>query len=72
MAKAGVHIASLDNDKDDVTKIVPEADAKLLGGPIYNAASPSGNGMQTRTFRLPNIPAARVYAFTAKLWEDAE
>jgi len=28
---------------------VPEADAKLLGGPIYSAGS---SGMQTRTFRL--------------------
>jgi general secretion pathway protein D len=39
-------------DVGGVAQVVPEADAKLLGGPIYNAASPSGNGMQTRTFRL--------------------
>ena len=31
------------------TRVVPEADAKLLGGPIYSAGS---SGMQTRTFRL--------------------
>ncbi|NMY72123.1 type II secretion system secretin GspD [Pseudomonas sp. WS 5414] len=29
-----------------------EADAKLLGGPIYSADKPAGNGMLTRTFRL--------------------
>ncbi|MBH3421936.1 type II secretion system secretin GspD [Pseudomonas gessardii] len=39
-------------DVGGVAQVVPEADAKLLGGPIYNAASPGGNGMQTRTFRL--------------------
>jgi len=39
-------------DVGGVAQVVPEADAKLLGGPIYNAASPAGNGMQTRTFRL--------------------
>lgn len=39
-------------DVGGVAQVVPEADAKLLGGPIYNSASPSGNGMQTRTFRL--------------------
>ncbi|MBJ2243174.1 type II secretion system secretin GspD [Pseudomonas sp. MF6768] len=39
-------------DVGGVARVVPEGDAKLLGGPIYNAASPSGNGMQTRTFRL--------------------
>ncbi|MFO2465990.1 type II secretion system secretin GspD [Pseudomonas sp. 15FMM2] len=39
-------------DVSGVAQVVPEADAKLLGGPIYNAANPSGNGMQTRTFRL--------------------
>ncbi|SDU91976.1 type II secretion system secretin GspD [Pseudomonas mucidolens] len=39
-------------DVGGVAQVVPEADAKLLGGPIYNAANPSGNGMQTRTFRL--------------------
>ena len=36
-------------DVGDVAQVVPEADAKLLGGPIYSAGS---SGMQTRTFRL--------------------
>ncbi|WP_350616668.1 type II secretion system secretin GspD [Pseudomonas sp. HY7a-MNA-CIBAN-0227] len=39
-------------DVGGVAQVVPEADAKLLGGPIYNASNPGGNGMQTRTFRL--------------------
>lgn len=39
-------------DVGGVAHVVPEADAKLLGGPIYNAARPAGNGMLTRTFRL--------------------
>ncbi|MCF5668687.1 type II secretion system protein GspD, partial [Pseudomonas marginalis] len=30
----------------------PEADAKLLGGPVYSADRPAANGMLTRTFRL--------------------
>ncbi|NBF18600.1 type II secretion system protein GspD, partial [Pseudomonas sp. Fl4BN2] len=33
-------------------QVVPEADAKLLGGPVYSASKPAGNGMLTRTFRL--------------------
>lgn len=36
-------------DVGGVAQVVPEADAKLLGGPIYTAGS---SGMQTRTFRL--------------------
>jgi len=36
-------------DVGGVAQVVPEADAKLLGGPIYSAGS---SGMQTRTFRL--------------------
>ncbi len=36
-------------DVGSVAQVVPEADAKLLGGPIYSAGS---SGMQTRTFRL--------------------
>ncbi|AZC95564.1 type II secretion system secretin GspD [Pseudomonas chlororaphis] len=39
-------------DVGGVAQVVPEADAKLLGGPIYNAGKPSANGMLTRTFRL--------------------
>ncbi|WP_434700584.1 type II secretion system secretin GspD [Pseudomonas sp. D1-1] len=39
-------------DVGGVAQVVPEADAKLLGGPIYNADKPAGNGMLTRTFRL--------------------
>ncbi|TFF02562.1 type II secretion system protein GspD [Pseudomonas sp. BCA14] len=36
-------------DVGGVAQVVPEADAKLLGGPINSAGS---SGMQTRTFRL--------------------
>ena len=36
-------------DVGGVAQVVPEADAKLLGGPIYSTGS---SGMQTRTFRL--------------------
>ena len=36
-------------DVGGVAQVVPEADAKLLGGPIY---TPGSSGMQTRTFRL--------------------
>lgn len=36
-------------DVGGVAQVVPEADAKLLGGPIYGAGN---SGMQTRTFRL--------------------
>ena len=36
-------------DVGSVAQVVPEADAKLLGGPMYSAGS---SGMQTRTFRL--------------------
>src|SRR5471032_3163702 len=39
-------------DVGGVAQVVPEADAKLLGGPIYSGANPGGQGMQTRTFRL--------------------
>ncbi|EJM65279.1 general secretion pathway protein D [Pseudomonas sp. GM50] len=39
-------------DVGGVSQVVPEADAKLLGGPIYSADKPAGNGMLTRTFRL--------------------
>ncbi|SEO50236.1 type II secretion system secretin GspD [Pseudomonas sp. NFACC39-1] len=39
-------------DVGGVAQVVPEADAKLLGGPIYSADRPAGNGMLTRTFRL--------------------
>ncbi|KTC13943.1 type II secretion system protein GspD [Pseudomonas marginalis ICMP 9505] len=39
-------------DVGGVAHVVPEADAKLLGGPIYSATRPAANGMLTRTFRL--------------------
>ncbi|KPH02011.1 type II secretion system secretin GspD [Pseudomonas sp. RIT-PI-r] len=39
-------------DVGGVAHVVPEADAKLLGGPVYSADQPAGNGMLTRTFRL--------------------
>ncbi|MEE4225337.1 type II secretion system secretin GspD [Pseudomonas viridiflava] len=39
-------------DVGGVAHVVPEADAKLLGGPIYSPDKPAGNGMLTRTFRL--------------------
>ncbi|MBB4822696.1 general secretion pathway protein D [Pseudomonas alcaligenes] len=35
-----------------VSQVVPEADAKLLGGPVSDADRPGGNGMVTRTYRL--------------------
>jgi general secretion pathway protein D len=39
-------------DVGGVAQVVPEADARLLGGPIYSTANPGANGMQTLTFRL--------------------
>jgi general secretion pathway protein D len=39
-------------DVGGVAHVVPEADAKLLGGPVYSPGKPAGNGMLTRTFRL--------------------
>jgi general secretion pathway protein D len=39
-------------DVGGVAQVVPEADAKLLGGPIYSADKQAANGMLTRTFRL--------------------
>ncbi|NWA25118.1 type II secretion system secretin GspD [Pseudomonas gingeri] len=39
-------------DVGGVSQVVPEADAKLLGGPIYSADKPAQGGMLTRTFRL--------------------
>lgn len=35
-----------------VSQVVPEADAKLLGGPVGDADRPADNGMITRTYRL--------------------
>lgn len=39
-------------DVGGVSQVVPEADAKLLGGPIYSVDRPAQGGMLTRTFRL--------------------
>src|SRR5690606_10638332 len=39
-------------DVAGISHVVPEADAKLLGGPVYDADSAASNGMVTRTFRL--------------------
>ncbi|TLP64951.1 MULTISPECIES: type II secretion system secretin GspD [Pseudomonas] len=39
-------------DVGGVAHVLPEADAKLLGGPVYSADRPAANGMLTRTFRL--------------------
>ncbi|SDX56006.1 general secretion pathway protein D [Pseudomonas syringae] len=39
-------------DVAGVAQVVPEADAKLLGGPVYSADKATANGMLTRTFRL--------------------
>ncbi|WP_405121284.1 type II secretion system secretin GspD [Pseudomonas petroselini] len=39
-------------DVGGVAHVVLEADAKLLGGPVYSADRPAANGMLTRTFRL--------------------
>ena len=34
------------------TRVMPEADAKLQGGPVQSADAPAGGGVVTRTFRL--------------------
>src|SRR5450830_1118111 len=47
--RPGAGASSLRHAAGGVAQVVPEADAKLLGGPIYSAGS---SGMQTRTFRL--------------------
>ncbi|SDX94016.1 type II secretion system secretin GspD [Pseudomonas salomonii] len=39
-------------DVGGIAQVVPEADAKLLGGPVDSADSVGSNGMLTRTFRL--------------------
>ncbi|NWN61521.1 type II secretion system secretin GspD [Pseudomonas allii] len=39
-------------DVGGTAQVVPEADAKLLGGPVDSADSVGSNGMLTRTFRL--------------------
>ncbi|WP_376751624.1 type II secretion system secretin GspD [Stutzerimonas nitrititolerans] len=39
-------------DVAGISHVVPEADAKLLGGPVYGADEAAANGMMTRTFRL--------------------
>ncbi|WP_268798214.1 type II secretion system secretin GspD [Pseudomonas huanghezhanensis] len=39
-------------DVGGVSQVVPEADAKLLAGPVYGADKPATGGMITRTFRL--------------------
>nr|WP_312450751.1 type II secretion system secretin GspD [Stutzerimonas nitrititolerans] len=39
-------------DVAGISHVVPEADAKLLGGPVYGADEAAANGMVTRTFRL--------------------
>ncbi|MFJ4142611.1 type II secretion system secretin GspD [Pseudomonas sp. NPDC089734] len=49
-------------DVGGVNQVVPEADAKLLGGPIYSADKPAGNGMLTRTFRLQYENAVNLIA----------
>lgn len=36
----------------EVSQVVPEADAKLLGGPVGDGDRAAGNGMITRTYRL--------------------
>ena len=47
-------------DVGGVSQVVPEADAKLLGGPINSADKEAGNGMLTRTFRLQYENAVNV------------
>ncbi len=49
-------------DVGGVSQVVPEADAKLLGGPIYSADKPAGNGLLTRTFRLQYENAVNMIA----------
>ncbi|MHA6192877.1 type II secretion system secretin GspD [Pseudomonas wadenswilerensis] len=39
-------------DIDGVSQVVPEADAKVIGGPVYGADQAAPGGMLTRTFRL--------------------
>lgn len=39
-------------DVNGVSHVVPEADAKLLGGSVYSPDQPAADGMVTRTFRL--------------------
>ncbi len=39
-------------DIDGVSQVVPEADARVIGGPVYRAGQPASGGMLTRTFRL--------------------
>ncbi|WZB75703.1 secretin N-terminal domain-containing protein [Achromobacter insuavis] len=40
------------------TRVVPEADAKLQGGPVANAGAPADGAVVTRTFRLSYENAA--------------
>lgn len=47
-------------DVGGVSQVVPEADAKLLGGPINSSEKDAGNGMLTRTFRLQYENAVNV------------
>jgi general secretion pathway protein D len=49
-------------DVGGVSQVVPEADAKLLAGPLYSADKPAGNGMITRTFRLQYENAVNLIA----------
>ncbi|MGE7991488.1 type II secretion system secretin GspD [Pseudomonas sp. NPDC089554] len=47
-------------DVGGVSQVVPEADAKMLGGPINAQDRDAGNGMLTRTFRLRYENAANL------------
>lgn len=49
-------------DVGGVSQVVPEADAKLLAGPLYSADKPASNGMITRTFRLQYENAVNLIA----------
>jgi len=49
-------------DVNGVSQVVPEADAKLLAGPIYSADKHTENGMITRTFRLQYENAVNLIA----------
>ncbi|MBK0153055.1 type II secretion system secretin GspD [Pseudomonas sp. S75] len=43
-----------------VIHVLPEADAKLLGGPVHSTDQPGASGMLTRTFRLHYENAANL------------
>ena len=47
-------------DAGGVVRVVPEADAKLQGGPVQTAPAGRGDQLVTQVFRLNSAPAANV------------